>query len=719
MHHGSPTCNTEPVPRRRTLRLRTRVTLFFAFIALLAGVVLIGVTYGLTRNNLLDEDQNAARQQALGNADLVRQQLTVDPNGIGVFFDDELRTDPNGFAVLSSGDPAAPRASTSVLHPITDFPERLVDSVRDGTSALQNADIDGSSYVTVGVYIAEYDTGYFEAFPLAGTESTLTAILTALLLGALGTVVLATLFGLATSRRLLRPLSQVADAAADIASGGLDTRLATESDPDLDRLAGSFNDMADAVQARIEREARFASDVSHELRSPITALTAAVEVLDGRRDDIPERTQQALDVVVDQVRRFDSMVIDLLELARIDAGATDLNVEDVSLVDLTRRVAARFGEPDVPIVAVNGLPSQAALDKVRFERILGNLLENARNHGGGPVRIELAAAAPGRFRLAVEDGGPGVAQGERERIFERFARGSAARHRIGTGLGLALVREHTAAMGGTAWVQDRIGGGARFVVELPSGSPRPGHRHDARTWRTLAVSAALASVVASCGVPTGDDSFSVIAPEEDPFDLDETSTTTTTTTTPPTTTLPVTPDTVAPTTTIVRLEPAEFYFLTTRGRLQPVVVDLPPPFAADQIADILEAGPPPDVALESLIEDGLIVGSSESRAVLTVDLDADTFARIPSTQQTEAIGQIVMTMITSLRRVGLVNFTIDDEPISVKKGNSLLSDVGEPLSYDDYVILLASPPPAVASTTQPPDDTTAESTVSPEPTTAE
>jgi two-component system, OmpR family, sensor histidine kinase MtrB len=701
MHHGSPTCNTEPVPRRRTLRLRTRVTLFFAFIALLAGVVLIGVTYGLTRNNLLDEDQNAARQQALGNADLVRQQLTVDPNSIGVFFDDELRTDPNGFAVLSSGDPAAPRASTSVLHPITDFPERLVDSVRDGTSALQNADIDGSSYVTVGVYIAEYDTGYFEAFPLAGTESTLTAILTALLLGALGTVVLATLFGLATSRRLLRPLSQVADAAADIASGGLDTRLATESDPDLDRLAGSFNDMADAVQARIEREARFASDVSHELRSPITALTAAVEVLDGRRDDIPERTQQALDVVVDQVRRFDSMVIDLLELARIDAGATDLNVEDVSLVDLTRRVAARFGEPDVPIVAVNGLPRRAALDKVRFERILGNLLENARNHGGGPVRIELAAAAPGRFRLAVEDGGPGVAQGERDRIFERFARGSAARHRIGTGLGLALVREHTAAMGGTAWVQDRIGGGARFVVELPErvSTARWGIEMTARTWRTLAVAAAVA-VVSSCGVPMGDDSFSVIAPEEDPFDLDETSTTTSTTTTPPTTTLPVTPDTVAPTTTIVRLEPAEFYFLTPRGRLQPVVVDLPPPFAADQIADILEDGPPPDVALESLVADGLIVGSSESRSVLTVDLDADTFARIPSSQQTEAIGQIVMTMITSLRRVGLVNFTIDDEPISVKKGNSLLSDVGEPLSYDDYVILLASPPPAVASTTQ-------------------
>lgn len=445
--------------------MRTRVTLFFAFIALLAGVVLIGVTYGLTRSNLLDNDQSAAQQQAFNNADAVREQLTFDPERIGVFFN-TLRTDTDGFAVLSE-----PSAGTSVLHPISDLPERLVAAVEGGSSALQLATIDGADYITVGVYIAEYDTGYFEAFPLAETQSTLTAILTALALGALGTVVLATLFGLATSRRLLRPLSHVADAAADIASGGLDTRLEPESDPDLDRLAGSFNDMADAVQARLEREARFASDVSHELRSPITALTAAVEVLDARRDDIPERTQQALDVVVDQVRRFDSMVIDLLELARLDAGATDLNIEDVVLVDLTQRIAARYGEPDIPIVNARGTPLEVAIDKVRYERILGNLLENARNHGGGALRIELNTAGHGRFRVAVEDGGPGVAQGERERIFERFARGSAARHRIGTGLGLALVAEHSTAMSGRAWVEDRVGGGARFIVELPIDSP--------------------------------------------------------------------------------------------------------------------------------------------------------------------------------------------------------------------------------------------------------
>ncbi len=232
----------------------------------------------------------------------------------------------------------------------------------------------------------------------------------------------------------------------------------------------------------------------------------------------------------------------------------------------------------------------------------------------------------------------------------------------------------------------------------------------ARRWRLIAALGVVTAIVTACGVSTGDDSFSVIPPEDDPFGLDATSTTTSTTTT--TTTLPATPDPVPTTTSPVRLETAEFYFLTTRSRLQPFFAPLPPPYSADQIADILEAGPPPGVALESLIEAGLIVSSSESRAVLTVDLDAETFERIPSTQQTEAIGQIVMTMISSLQRVGLVNFTIEGEPISVKKGNSLLSDVGEPLAYDDYVILLASPAPAVASTTLPTDPLT-ESTIAP------
>jgi hypothetical protein len=210
----------------------------------------------------------------------------------------------------------------------------------------------------------------------------------------------------------------------------------------------------------------------------------------------------------------------------------------------------------------------------------------------------------------------------------------------------------------------------------------------ARRIGVLAATIASATLLVACGIPTGDDTFDAIPPEEVPFGLDATSTTTTTTTT----TLPDVPDTtIAPTTTIaIRLDVAEIYFLT-RGRLRPLEVELAPGFTALDVADQLESGPPPDVGLDTLIEPGLIVGASESRSVLTVDLDPDTFARIPSTEQTEAIAQIVMTMVSSLRRVGLVNFTIEGEPISVKKGNSLLSDVGEPLAYEDYVVLLANP----------------------------
>jgi signal transduction histidine kinase len=259
----------------------------------------------------------------------------------------------------------------------------------------------------------------------------------------------------------------VAAAASGIAGGGFYTRLDPERDPELNRLAQSFNNMADTMQARIEREAQFASDVSHELRSPITALSAAVEVLDARRSDLPERTQQALDVVVNQVRRFDQMVLDLLELSRIDAGVTDVNREELRLDEVVPRIAQRYGFGDVPIEVEPAAMKTAWIDKLRLERVLANLLDNARQHGGGPTRISIEADRRHALLLAVEDAGPGVARGERQRIFERFARGTAARHRVGTGLGLALVTEHAQALGGEAWVEDRPGGGARFVVRFP------------------------------------------------------------------------------------------------------------------------------------------------------------------------------------------------------------------------------------------------------------
>jgi signal transduction histidine kinase len=172
--------------------------------------------------------------------------------------------------------------------------------------------------------------------------------------------------------------------------------------------------------------------------------------------------------VVSQIRRFDQMVLDLLELSRLDAGITEVIREEIDIVVFIRRIASRYGVDDIQIIVSEGSDSVVKIDKRRFERIMANLLENARLHGGGVSLVQIERQSNGSTRISVEDSGPGVAQSERVRIFERFARGSAGRSRAGgTGLGLALVAEHARAHGGSAWVEDATSGGARFVVEFP------------------------------------------------------------------------------------------------------------------------------------------------------------------------------------------------------------------------------------------------------------
>jgi signal transduction histidine kinase len=458
--------------RRRSLRLSTRVTLFFGAMVLLGGIGLTLATFLFARNSLLDQRSIAAQATAINHAREINAILDGSPDDI----EDAMRdvdTEPDGFAVLLQSD-SFPERTRNLFSPqdfsVADLPESLVDRVKSGAAGEQKyTGPDGQPFIAIGVNLQAWDVGYIEAFPLDTTERTLRILATALVVGSILATILATFFGYTTSRRLLRPISKVADAAGEIATGTLGARLNEENDPDLNRLAGSFNEMADAVEERINREQRFASDVSHELRSPITALAAAIEVLDARRDELSDRGRQALDVVVGQVRRFNDMVIDLLELSRIDASASDINREPVDIVELCDRVSQRYGYGDLPIEVHRRAKRRANLDRIRFERILGNLLDNAANHGGGPTRIAIEPSPVKRsVQIAVEDAGPGVAAGERTRIFERFARGSAARNRIGTGLGLALVAEHAHALGGAAWVEDRAGGGARFVVQLPA-----------------------------------------------------------------------------------------------------------------------------------------------------------------------------------------------------------------------------------------------------------
>lgn len=306
-------------------------------------------------------------------------------------------------------------------------------------------------------------------------SETLGSVRASLILATIITVLVGLVLGIVSSERVVRPLAGAADAARAIAEGRLDTRLEPTDDPDLNALTESFNDMVARLQDRVERDARFTSDVSHELRSPLMTLAASVEVMSSRRDELSERSQAALDLLVADVARFSSLVEDLLEISRYDAGAVRLNRDDLQVSEFVQQAVRASSLPrsttdiDTRCDAV-----RLSGDRRRLARVVANLIDNARLHGGGTatVRVSPAEDSAAHVWISVEDGGDGVPENDRERIFERFSRGAGASKRgasEGAGLGLALVREHVRLHGGRVWVEPRRDGecGARFIVELP------------------------------------------------------------------------------------------------------------------------------------------------------------------------------------------------------------------------------------------------------------
>jgi signal transduction histidine kinase len=322
-----------------------------------------------------------------------------------------------------------------------------------------------------GVPLPSVDGEYFEIVSLHELQSTLSVIRNSLLGAAAATTLAAALLGIWAARRVLQPLREISGAALDIAGGHLARRLETHGDPDLDPLALSFNRMVDALQHRIEQDARFASDVSHELRSPLTTLRASAEILEARAARLSDTVRDPLELLVAEVRRFERLVSELLELSRAEADVDPIELEPVNLGDLVLHSVGVTDDVDFLVEIDPVLAKQPILsDKRRLNRVLVNLLENARTHGGGTTAVSVRRVE-GRARLEVEDAGGGVPPADRERIFERFARGAAAGRRgrgSGTGLGLALVAEHVRMLGGDVWVEDTAAAdGARFVVEIP------------------------------------------------------------------------------------------------------------------------------------------------------------------------------------------------------------------------------------------------------------
>ena len=363
---------------------------------------------------------------------------------------------------------------------VEQIPSALIKRVAtDTTAARMIVNIDNRLFIVTGVPRLDVNADYFEFISIDDVESTLRSVALSLLFAAMITTMFGVMLGWIVAGRAVRPLADAAQAAQLIAGGRLDTRLEVTDDPDLGLLANSFNDMAAALQTRVERDARFASDVSHELRSPLMTLAASAEVLQSNRAEMPERAQIALDLMVSDVTRFQGLVADLLEISRFDAGAVRLHREELIVAEFVRQAVAVSSAPDTPItVSDRGERLLINGDRRRLARVLANLIDNARFHGGGPVGVfvteALGESEPiGHVWIAVEDDGPGVPVEERQLVFERFARGAVAGRRgasDGAGLGLALVDEHIRLHGGRVWVDDRAEGepGARFVIELPA-----------------------------------------------------------------------------------------------------------------------------------------------------------------------------------------------------------------------------------------------------------
>ena len=297
-------------------------------------------------------------------------------------------------------------------------------------------------------------------------------------MAAIITTLLGVFLGAIVASRAVRPLTAASQAAQAIAGGRLDTRLEETDDPDLSALTSSFNDMAAALELRVERDTRFTSDVSHELRSPLMTLAASVEVMHARREEMPERAQVALDLLIADVARFQGLVEDLLEISRFDAGAIRLNVEELLVGEFVRQAVAISSLPATSVL-VSSTADQIIIrgDRRRLARVIANLVDNGRAYGGGELEISVFVPddedPPSQVWITVEDHGLGVPLEERDLIFERFARGVVAGRRSGSdgaGLGLSLVDEHVKLHRGRVWVEERHDGseGACFIIELPA-----------------------------------------------------------------------------------------------------------------------------------------------------------------------------------------------------------------------------------------------------------
>jgi len=425
--------------------LRTRLFQAVAVIVLLCIGLTLGLGLLLTRRAV----DRATLQDVVHQAELIaeRERVAVVP-----------------FTFLKPLRPYLAKQHEIYHTTAAGLPDSAKRLLRQGKPAQGSVTVDGRGYFFAAQPV---DNKTFVLLrPKSVTGSQWSPFVGALLIAALAGAALAAVFALVLARRIARPVHRVAEAARTLARGTHPAPVPAEGATELRTLALAFNDLAEQLERAREAERSFLLSVSHELKTPLTAIRGWAEALSEGAVD----AHDAAETVAAEAARLERLVRDLLDLARMNRTDFSVHPSEIDLAevaaDAVRRYqqqAAAFG---VELTARSDGPAPAIADADRALQVVSNLVENALRLAsrGGEVRV---VTAPGLLR--VEDTGPGLRAEERDRAFERFfLHERYGRERpVGTGLGLAIVKELTEAMGGSVEVVSEPERLTAFTVRLP------------------------------------------------------------------------------------------------------------------------------------------------------------------------------------------------------------------------------------------------------------
>lgn len=446
------------------MKLHTRLALLVAVAVAVAVVGVAGLAYFTTRNRLLHEVDRSlgGRATRVAGEFLPRPISPNRPDRVFPVPGNPFAPDDTYFQRIAADGSVVEQ--TAVTLPVNGKDRIIAASDQPGAGQTRTITV-GGQHLRVHTGSLPGGGAIMIARNLAETDRALRDL--AMVLGAVSIVGVAgaAFVGRATARRALRPIDDLTDAAEHVALTQDFTRPVEGADRDdeIGRLASSFNTMLHTLAQSRAQQQQLVSDASHELRTPLTSLRTAIELLQ-RADAMPAaQRRELIDHAVAELAELSHLVAELVDLAT-EQRRDDVPMGDVRLDAVTRAVADRAGRRSPHEFAVVAEPWVVHGNEMLLERAVHNLVDNAAKWSPAGAAIEITLRS-GEVR--VRDHGPGVAADERDRVFERFARGRDAQAVPGSGLGLAIVREIAERHGGRAWLDAAPGGGTVAVLHIP------------------------------------------------------------------------------------------------------------------------------------------------------------------------------------------------------------------------------------------------------------